>query len=55
MQLKQYFLSTAETYLGVIHAKSSISGQSMIPMSYKEMECPETGMKELRKCAKPPT
>lgn len=52
---KQYFLSTAETYLGVIHAKSTISGQSMIPISYKEMECPETGMKELRKCAKPPT
>jgi exosome complex component CSL4 len=49
-----YYLSTSEIHLGVIHAKSSLSGQSMIPMSYKEMQCPSTGHIELRKCAKPP-
>lgn len=52
---RRYFLSTAELSLGVIHAISSVSKKSMIPTSWKEMECPETGEKELRKCAKPPT
>ena len=49
---RRYFLSTAETELGVIKATTS-KGVPMIPVSWKEMECPETGIRELRKCAKP--
>jgi exosome complex component CSL4 len=49
-----YSLSTAQPSLGVIHALSSSSGQPMIPISNKEMECPVTGQKEARKCARPP-
>jgi exosome complex component CSL4 len=51
---RRYFLSTAEPSLGVIHALSSISNRAMIPISWKEMECPVTGNKESRKCARPP-
>jgi len=50
---RRYFLSTAETELGVLCARCKRSGAVMIPISWKEMQCPETGMKELRKCAKP--
>jgi exosome complex component CSL4 len=50
---RRYFLSTAEPALGVIQAVSSVSGKTMMPISYKEMECPETGAKEPRKCARP--
>jgi exosome complex component CSL4 len=50
---RRYFLSTAEPALGVIHAVSSVSGKPMLPVSWKEMECPETGLKEARKCARP--
>lgn len=49
---RRYYLSTAETELGVIRATTS-KGVPMVPISWKEMECPETGIKELRKCAKP--
>jgi exosome complex component CSL4 len=49
---RRYFLSTAEPELGVIRAKSK-HGVTMIPISWKEMECPETGETESRKCAKP--
>jgi exosome complex component CSL4 len=49
---RRYFLSTAETELGVIRAMND-KGQAMIPISWKEMECPQTGIKEPRKCAKP--
>ena len=49
---RRYFLSTAESELGVIQAKSRV-GAAMIPISWKQMECPETGEKESRKCAKP--
>lgn len=52
---RRYFLSTAETQLGVVRAICKTSGQIMIPTSWKEMQCPETGVKELRKCAKPGT
>jgi exosome complex component CSL4 len=48
---RRYFLSTAETELGVIRAMRN--GIPMMPISWKEMECPETGAKEPRKCAKP--
>jgi exosome complex component CSL4 len=50
---RRYFLSTAETELGVVRAKSRQSGVVMIPVSWKEMECPETGARESRKVAKP--
>jgi exosome complex component CSL4 len=50
---RRYYLSTAEPALGVIHAVSATSGKPMVPNSWKEMECPETGVKELRKCARP--
>mmetsp|Transcript_18257 Transcript_18257/g.22349 ORF Transcript_18257/g.22349 Transcript_18257/m.22349 type:complete len:214 (+) Transcript_18257:121-762(+) len=50
---RRYFLTTAENELGVIRAVSSHSGKVMVPISYKEMECPETKIAELRKCAKP--
>jgi exosome complex component CSL4 len=51
---RRYFLSTAETELGVIRALSrNGNGIPMMPISWKEMECPETGVKEPRKCAKP--
>jgi exosome complex component CSL4 len=48
---RRYFLSTAETELGVVRAERK--GVVMIPVSWKEMECPLTGVRESRKCAKP--
>eukprot|EP00535_Pseudo-nitzschia_heimii_P002944 CAMPEP_0197186974 /NCGR_PEP_ID=MMETSP1423-20130617/14968_1 /TAXON_ID=476441 /ORGANISM="Pseudo-nitzschia heimii, Strain UNC1101" /LENGTH=224 /DNA_ID=CAMNT_0042638425 /DNA_START=34 /DNA_END=708 /DNA_ORIENTATION=- len=48
---RRYFLSTAETELGVVRAERN--GIPMVPVSWKEMECPETGVREPRKCAKP--
>ena len=48
---RRYFLTTAETELGVVRAQRK--GVPMIPVSWKEMECPETGAREPRKCAKP--
>mmetsp|Transcript_11259 Transcript_11259/g.10771 ORF Transcript_11259/g.10771 Transcript_11259/m.10771 type:complete len:222 (-) Transcript_11259:92-757(-) len=50
---RSYYLSTAENELGVIRAISAKSGINMVPISWREMECPETKAKELRKCAKP--
>ncbi len=50
---RRYYLSTAENELGVIRATSSTSGEVMVPISWKEMECPKTKTKEPRKCAKP--
>jgi exosome complex component CSL4 len=52
---KCYYLTTAESSLGVIYAKCSTSGHAMIPVSNREMECPMTGAIEARKCARPPT
>jgi exosome complex component CSL4 len=50
---RRYYLSTAEPELGVVRATCDKSGKKMIPISWKEMQCPETNVKELRKCAKP--
>jgi exosome complex component CSL4 len=51
---RRYLVSTSETELGVVRAVSrASSGTPMTPVSWKEMECPETGKKELRKVAKP--
>ena len=52
---RRYFLTTCEPELGVIRAICSSSGKHMVPLSWKEMQCPETKAKELRKCAKPVT
>lgn len=51
--LRRYILGTGEPQLGVLRAVSATSGRPMIPASWKEMECPVTGIKEPRKCAKP--
>jgi len=50
---RRFFLTTAENELGVIRAICSSSGKIMAPISWKEMECPETKVRERRKCAKP--
>jgi exosome complex component CSL4 len=51
---RRYFLTTAEAELGVIRAMSPNNKDvPMVPISWKEMQCPETGIKEPRKCAKP--
>lgn len=50
---RRYYLSTAEPELGVVRAISKTSGIRMVPVSWKEMQCPETKVKENRKCAKP--
>lgn len=52
---RRYLLSTAEPALGVVYAVSSTSGIPMVPTSWKQMRCPETGATEARKCARPPT
>lgn len=48
---RSYYLTTAKDELGVVHAKS-LAGESMIPLSDKEMRCPKSGLVELRKVAK---
>jgi exosome complex component CSL4 len=50
---RQYFLGTGENELGVVRATCVGSGEVMRPISFREMECPVTGARELRKCAKP--
>uniref|UniRef100_A0A7S1ZHK5 S1 motif domain-containing protein n=1 Tax=Trieres chinensis TaxID=1514140 RepID=A0A7S1ZHK5_TRICV len=50
---RRYGLSTAEGELGVVRAVSASSGQEMRPLNWKEMVCPMTGVKEMRKCARP--
>jgi len=45
---RSYHLSTARADLGVIVARSEAGG-IMVPLSWKEMQCPLTGAKELRK------
>lgn len=46
-----YLLTTAENELGVVSATSE-SGETMIPISWCEMQCPKTLMKENRKVAR---
>ena len=46
-----YLLSSAENELGVVIAYSESESQ-MIPISYNEMECPVTKIREFRKVAK---
>ncbi|KAL0478702.1 exosome complex protein Csl4 [Acrasis kona] len=48
---KSYYLSTARNELGVVFG-TSMAGQTLVPVSWKEMECPKTHLRELRKVAK---
>lgn len=48
---RSYYLTTAKSDLGVIHAKS-LAGEPMVPLNWQEMRCPKTGLVELRKVAK---
>ncbi|CAN2390695.1 rRNA processing, partial [Pristimantis euphronides] len=46
-----YLLTTAENELGVVVARSE-AGLTMVPISWCEMQCPKTHMKEPRKVAR---
>jgi exosome complex component CSL4 len=48
---RSYYLSTARNELGVVFA-TSMSGAPMIPVSWKEMQCTKTSLREPRKVAK---
>nr|CAD7424315.1 unnamed protein product [Timema monikensis] len=50
-EVHSYQLSTAENELGVVIAHSE-EGVSMVPISWTEMQCPKTFVKEPRKVAK---
>ncbi len=50
---RAYFLSTSANEHGVVIAKS-LEGAMMKPVSYCEMECPVSLVREKRKVAKPP-
>ncbi|PSN43592.1 Exosome complex component CSL4 [Blattella germanica] len=50
-EVHTYPLSTAENELGVVIAHSE-AGATMVPVSWTEMQCPKTYVKELRKVAK---
>lgn len=54
-ELHCYQLSTAENELGVVvamAAESGLYGVPMIPVSWTEMQCPQSLVKEPRKVAK---
>jgi exosome complex component CSL4 len=46
-----YFLTTAKNELGVVHANGP-SGEPMLPISWQEMQCPKTKVRQPRKVAK---
>ncbi|KAJ1941424.1 hypothetical protein EC988_006764 [Linderina pennispora] len=48
---RSYFLSTTKNEHGVVFAQSS-DGNTMVPVSWEEMQDPETLIVEKRKCAK---
>lgn len=61
---RSYYLSTAANELGVVYATSEdgelecrdfelTAGAPLLPISYQEMENPQTGETERRKVAKP--
>ncbi|XP_039295887.1 exosome complex component CSL4 isoform X2 [Nilaparvata lugens] len=50
-EVQSYQLSTAENELGVVIAHTS-AGVPMIPISWDQMQCPKTYVKENRKVAK---
>mmetsp|Transcript_30327 Transcript_30327/g.54924 ORF Transcript_30327/g.54924 Transcript_30327/m.54924 type:complete len:252 (-) Transcript_30327:84-839(-) len=50
---RDFILTTAEAELGVVQAVCESSGCEMQAISWKEMQCPESKVKEGRKVAKP--
>ncbi|CAD7701667.1 unnamed protein product [Ostreobium quekettii] len=46
-----YYLSTAKNELGVVYAESP-AGVPMVPISWQDMQCPQTHVRERRKVAK---
>lgn len=52
-QSNYIYLSIAEAKFGVVFAKSQLSGELMMPVSFEQMECLETHTRESRKVAKP--
>lgn len=48
---RSYYLCTARNELGVVFA-TSMAGAPMIPISWKEMQCTKTNIREPRKVAK---
>ncbi|KAF6253190.1 WD40-repeat-containing domain protein [Scenedesmus sp. NREL 46B-D3] len=48
---RSYHLGTADNSLGVVRAKS-LAGVAMVPISWQEMQCPQTQALERRKVAK---
>lgn len=51
-ELHTYALTTAENELGVVVAIARCSDTPMVPISWSEMQCPNSLVKELRKVAK---
>ncbi|KAJ2554848.1 hypothetical protein EV175_002456 [Coemansia sp. RSA 1933] len=51
---RSYYLSTTKNEHGVVFAQSE-AGNSMVPISWEEMQDPKTSAVEKRKCAKPPS
>jgi len=49
---RYYYLSTQQNDLGVIGAQCALSGVMMVPISWEQMQCPKTNIKEYRKVAK---
>ncbi|KAJ1512694.1 Exosome complex component CSL4 [Coelomomyces lativittatus] len=45
---QSYILSTARNDLGVVYAQSA-TGATLVPISWEEMQCPDTGVIERRK------
>lgn len=48
---RSYVLTCAENDLGVVFARS-VSGAIMVPLSFEEMQCPQTMSTEFRKVAR---
>ena len=48
---RSYYLSTSKNELGVIYA-TSVAGGELFPISWEEMQCVKTQMREFRKVAK---
>lgn len=53
-EIHWYHISTAENELGVViaTAEGSNQGVNMVPISWSEMQCPKTLVKEPRKVAR---
>ena len=49
---RTFYLSTAADDLGVVFAKSEVSGEPLVAESCERMRCPSTGTVEKRKVAK---